>query len=219
MICSSANVVWLLRHENVSVARRSANLAIVFALGLLLSLCGCEVGPQLVELPSPPAEVPPANLPLGLRQENWADRNGSGSCVIASSIYHFRWQNQEQLATYFRRSYAGGQTATSIREKWRAAKIPFVSTESGDPDFLEWASRTRRGAIIWYFPSHCVHFCGYGIVDGQEVALLCDNNRVRNYIRIPKREFLANWRGYGGFACTALLPPAPPLPSVGYEVQ
>lgn len=199
----------------------------VFAFALLVS-AGCIDESRLVRLPNQPPEVPPSNLPLPLRQKNWVDSRGSGSCVIASSVYHFRWMGQPEIANHFRKSYAGGQTDTSIKAKWKAAGIPFACTGDksydrsatmayGDPDFLEWASDTRRGAIIWYFDSHCVNFCGYSKIDGQEFALLCDNNRIDKFIRIPKQQFLKNWRGYGGFACTALLPPAPCLPYEGYQ--
>jgi hypothetical protein len=52
---------------------------------LLLCVCGC-VESRLVELPPPPKEIPSANIPDSLRYKNWPDRNGSGSCVIASSV-------------------------------------------------------------------------------------------------------------------------------------
>lgn len=185
---------------------------------LLLAVAGCSVpAEQWIALPLAAPEVPPMNPPIGMRQTNWVSATGSGSCVIASSVTHFRWQNQEQLAQKFRASYAGGQTASSIKQKWRDANIPFIAHENGDPSFLEWASKTRRGAIIWYFPNHCVNFCGYSMIDGREHAMLCDNNRITNYIRIPKDQFIRDWRGYGGFACTALLSPAPSLPHAGFK--
>lgn len=187
-------------------------------LTLLLVTAGCSTSESWRELPDAPPEVPPANLPLSLREKNWTSASGSGSCVIASTVYHLRWNGKPQIAQIFRDNYAGGQTATSIQQKWKAAGIPYACTESGDPDFLEWASNTRRGAIIWYFDSHCVHFCGFSRINNREYALLCDNNRVANYIRIPKEQFLREWRGYGGFACSTLFPPAPSLPYQGYEV-
>jgi len=186
---------------------------------LILLAVGCGRGAKVVQLPAPPVEVPAANLPVGLRPWNWTDAKGSGSCVIASSVYHLRWQHKLALADGFRKSYAGGQTADSIKRIWSVNRIPFVFTEAGDPSFLEWASETRRGAIIWYFPSHCVHFCGFSSRNGQEFALLNDNNRVQNYIWIPKQEFLKNWRGYGGFAASALFSPVGPLLYPGYEVR
>lgn len=195
------------------------NFALRVCLLASLALVGCAPEPQWVSLPSVPPEVPPVNVPLSLRQTNWPDARGSGSCVIASSISHLHWCNRPDLAARFRASYAGGQTASSIQRIWQANGLPYVCTEDGDPTFLEWASRTRRGAILWYFPSHCCTFCGYSVVDGVEHAMILDNNRVRQFIRIPKREFLTRWRGYGGFAMTAILPPAPPLPSRGYEVR
>lgn len=194
----------------------NTNLKLLVVLVGFMLFAGCST-PSLIALPDAPPEIPPANLPLPLRQKNWVDSRGSGSCVIASSVYHFRWCNRPEVADFFRKKYAGGQTSTSIQEKWKAAGIPYAATEAGDPDFLEWASNTRRGAIIWYFDRHCVHFCGFSKINNREYALLCDNNRVENYIRIPKEQFLREWRGYGGFACSTLLPPAPSLPYQGYE--
>ncbi len=185
----------------------------------LIAVCGCDSTPAVRPVKPPPLEVPAANLPRPLREWNWTDRNGAGSCVIASSVYHLRWQDKLSIADRLRRTYAGGQTATSIRNIWTREGIPHVYTEAGDPAFLDWASRTRRGAIIWYFPSHCVHFCGFSMVDGQEFAVLNDNNRIDGMIKIPRSEFLRNWRGYGGFACTALFAPSPPLPWPAYEPE
>jgi hypothetical protein len=42
---------------------------------------------------------------------------------------------------------------------------------------------------------------------------------VQNYIWIPKQEFLKSWRGYGGFAASALYSPVGPLLYPGYEVR
>ena len=183
----------------------------------ILSLVGCD-GPQWVEI-TRPAEVPIANVPAKLRQTNWEDKNGSGSCVIASSISVFRWHNMDELAAYFRKAYAGGQTANSVKSIWARHKIPFRVEEDGNPEFLDWCSDTRRPAIIWFFPSHCVTFVGFSRgADGREVAWLLDNNRVQQFIPIEKNTFIRAWRGYGGFAMASMTEPAPPLPFTGYEV-
>ena len=193
----------------------------IVLVGLLLCFAGCEQT-QWREIIRKDTEVPVANVPKQLRQTNWADAKGSGSCVIASSCSVFQWSNRPDLATKFRKSYAGGQTDSSIKTKWKAANIDFVApttdSEYGDPEALQWASDTRRAAIIWYFPNHCVTFCGFGKHEGTEVAWLLDNNRVERFIPIEKRKFLADWRGiYGGFYAIPLLTPAPSLPYVGYE--
>lgn len=205
---------------------RTANWIVATAFLLLAVGCEARTG-RWYELPAPPPEIPVVNLPRAMRPHNWTDARGSGSCVIASSVFHFHWQNRPDLAEFFRKSYAGGQTADSIEKKWRAAGIPFASTynpdprldHSGDPEFLDWASRSRRGAIIWFFDSHCVHFCGFARIGTEEFAILNDNNREANFIRIPKIEFLKRWRGYGGYACTALLSPAPSMPFRGFSQQ
>lgn len=198
-------------------------------LCLLVSV-GC-VESRLVELPAPPKEIPAANIPDSLRYKNWPDRNGSGSCVIASSCSAFEWANRPDLAAKFRKTYAGGQTESSIIQKYRENRVSFVATQSpevanrsgtwryGDPGILEWCSATRRACIIWYFPNHCVTFVGFSVWNGQEVAWLLDNNRKERFIPIPKDQFLTEWRGkYGGFAAVPLLTPAPSLPYKGFEV-
>jgi hypothetical protein len=218
---------WLKRlRSTVTTTKRGAltfafKAAAVLCLAVLLAGCaGLEQleRPEVVPLPPPAAEVPVVDLPTVLREWNWTDRNGSGSCVHASTVYHLRWQNQLELARQWRQTYAGGETATSIQRLWAGSQIPYVATEAGDPDFLDWATRTRRGAIIWFFPRHCVHFCGWSTIDGRTYALLCDNNRVERYLRVPREEFIRRWREYGGFAATALFAPAPPLPWPAYQL-
>jgi hypothetical protein len=189
---------------------------------LLVSLCvGCDQ--QWRELSAMFVETPAANVPSKLRQKNWPDRNGSGSCVIASSCSVLQWHNRPDLAAKFRKTYAGGQTEKTITDIWKAHKIPYIAPrtneEYGDPELLQWASDTRRAAIIWYFANHCVTFCGFSVHQGQEVAWLLDNNRIERFIPIPKKQFLTEWRGrYGGWAAVPLLTPAPSLPFPGYEV-
>lgn len=187
---------------------------------LLLFVVGCTDGNGWRELPAAPPEVPVANVPKSLHQKNWPDSRGSGSCVIASSCSAFQWMNRPDLAELFRKKYAGGQTESSIKSKWRANGIPFVATETdeehGDPAILEWATKTRRAAIIWYFPNHCVTFVGFGQWQGREVAWLLDNNRIHQFIPIEKDTFIRNWRKFGGFAAVPMERPVPPRPYPGY---
>jgi hypothetical protein len=193
--------------------------AVIVAL-CLACLLGCDAEPPrplVVPNPPPPAEIPVANLPLLLREWNWTDARGSGSCVHASTVYHLRWQHQLARAEHWRKTYAGGETATSILAKWRREGIPYDKTEEGDPAFLDRVTATRRGAIIWFFPYHCVHFCGFATVDGKQYGVVCDNNRIEKYLRIPREEFITKWREYGGFAASALYSPLPPLPWTAYR--
>jgi hypothetical protein len=192
---------------------------------LAIAICavaGCEE--RWIELPAPVKETPAANVPMKLRQPNWPDRNGSGSCVIASSCSVFQWSNRPDLAAKFRKSYAGGQTETSIKQKYRANNVQFIAPERdneyGDPGYLQWVSDTRRACIIWYFDSHCVTFCGFSKYNGKEVAWLLDNNRVQQFIPIERNQFIREWRTkYGGFCGIPLMTPAPQIPWQAYEVQ
>ncbi|MEM9367520.1 MAG: hypothetical protein AAGD07_16125 [Planctomycetota bacterium] len=193
---------------------RSA-LALI-ALSLCIAFCGCKPNIELAKPPKP--ERPDAvNLPVELREWNWVDGRRQGSCAVASSISMMRWHNQMAAADYMRRNFGGGQTESSLKRKLDSMidagyPVSYVSTSNGDPHFLEWASKTRRGAVLFFFPRHCVTFCGFSTDDrGREVALLLDNNRVRTFLAIPKDQFLRDWRNkYTGFALTLIGPPIPP---------
>jgi hypothetical protein len=131
-----------------------------------------------------------------------------------------KWLGEDALAKKWQKTYAGGETAISILKYWSAAGIPYCSTLnartyecSGDPAFLRWASDTRRGAIIWWKPSHCCIFAGIEVINGKEYAMILDNNTPNKFDDpVPLDEFITLWRKYGGFAATPVLTPTGPLP-------
>ena len=81
---------------------------ILFALVLLASVAGCEVGenfgPSAVK-----KERPTVNVPAVLRQSNWRGPQGQGSCVHASMISLFRWQYRLKTADHWRQTYGDGE--------------------------------------------------------------------------------------------------------------
>lgn len=205
----------------------------VAILLLALLATGCEKEIQYVSNTPPPPEVPRVNLPEAMRQKNWTSRTaakyGQGSCVHASTVMAFRWQNEIELAEKWRRSYSGGETASSILSKYRSNRIPYCALtvydqseqnpdRFGNPEFLEWASETRRGAIIWFKPSHCCFFVGFCFRNGREEAVIIDNNSISRFEYYEKMDFLRKWRSYGGFAATPIIsPPAAPIPWKSYR--
>jgi hypothetical protein len=206
-----------------------------FAVALVL-FCGCSVGctpadvDQLAQIGiapiQPVAEIPGANLPVEMRPKNWTDAGGSGSCVNASTVHNLRWANQPALADYWRRTYAGGETDTSIRRAHDANALPYYFTRSADMSFLQWVTDTRRSALVWYYPSHCINFSGFHRdpskpTDPTVYAWLCDNNRPSRFIRVPADTFAQKWAGYGGFGLALAAPPVPPplFPATYSRVQ
>lgn len=151
-------------------------------------------------------ETPVMNLPYLLRTWNW----GGGSCVHASTINCLRWQGQDALADWWRKLYVGGESYSGLTAKLQKSGIYWAGTYQGDVEFLEWACRTRRGAIIFYYPNHSVNLVH---LDANKAYLL-DNNRPKEYIPIDRKEFIYNWKSYGGVAVTPVCSPAPPLPWV-----
>lgn len=150
-----------------------------------------------------PREIPAVNLPLEWRCKNY---NG-GSCVCASTISVLRWQNRLDLADALRKICSGGQSASSIQRHVNAIGVRFACTTSGDVAFLDWACRTRRGATIFWKPSHSCTLVDLTATH----AVVLDNNHVDRYEYTPRDEFIRRWKGFGGFALTPLLPPSPPL--------
>ncbi len=149
-----------------------------------------------------PYGLPPMQLPPSMRERNYS----GGSCVHASMEMCLRWQGFEELADWWRQKYHGGEHASGLISKAEAAGLRFAATTNGDANFLEWASRTRRGAVIFYKPSHSIVFCGY---DG-ETAVLLDNNAIGDFERVPKATFVQRWKGFGGFALSPVATPRPP---------
>ena len=152
----------------------------------------------------PYKDVPPVDVPKALRQANYA----GGSCNHASLITVLRWQGLEDPARKWRQNYAGGADVTDLADIADGLGLRFAYTNGGDAGFLEWCSRTRRGAAIHYYPGHAVTFLGY--VGAQ--AVLVNNNDTTHLIHVPKTEFIAAWKGYGGKAITVVYSPAPPRP-------
>ena len=146
------------------------------------------------------------DLPAAMRESNW----GGGSCVHASTVMVLRWQGQEELADWWRATYAGGESDSGLESKCERAGLRWAYTDRGDEAFLDWCSRTHRGATIFYFPNHSICFCGF---EGENAVLL-DNNHVDDYLRIPRADFVRAWKGYGGFALTVVYSPPPPAPWV-----
>lgn len=202
--------------EAAMTNRRPPAIAAAILCLAAIAAGGCHDAPvpapdQLVRNPVPPPEVPSANLPEPMRPHNWVDAGGSGSCANASTVYSLRWEGMPEKADWWRNNHAGGETATSLRRKHDAAGLAYVYTEAADPSFLEWCTRTRRPAVIWFFTSHAINFAGFHKgADGQTYAHLCDNNRPSRFITIEKSEFVRRWKGYGGFGLAILASPAPP---------
>ncbi len=132
-----------------------------------------------------------------------------GSCVHCSLQEVLHHQGQDELADWWRKTYRGGERATSLIRKLERLDIPFAYTMTGDPAFLEWVSETQRMAVIFYKPMHAITFVGFV---GDKAKVL-DNNRPDQYEYIDKAIFLYTWKTYySGFALTTVYdPPAPPM--------
>lgn len=144
-----------------------------------------------------------ADLPYELRMKNW----GGGSCVHASTIDALEWTGQHEMAVYWRQAYIGGESLSGLVAKAEKNNLAYAYTGSGDAAFLDWASRTRRWATIFFKPNHSINFCGWA-ENGD--AILLDNNATKDYERVPHDRFISAWKGYGGVAWVPVYSPTPP---------
>lgn len=161
----------------------------------------------------PPAGTPQGvvmDVPPALRTSNW----GGGSCVHAATVTLLRWHGLDEMADWWRATYAGGESSDRLVQRMEAAGLRYAYTADGDVRFLEWCCRTGRGAGLFYKPRHAINLVG---LDDQ-YAYLLDNNstnypeRVGHWERVPRADFELRWRGYGGFAWSLVYSPPPPLP-------
>jgi hypothetical protein len=212
--------------------RRAALAAIAATPAALAALASTGQEPnveqQVRSLPLA-AEVPDGtylgvvlNLPPELRTRNW----GGGSCVHASNINLLKNVGMYELADWWRRTYSGGEYDSRLIDRLEKAGVRYAFAHGGEDanrdgrddgeQFLEWCIRTRRGAGIFYKPSHSINIIG---LDAQ-FAYLLDNNatdypeRNGHPERVERREFFRRWHGFGGFAWTLVYDPPPPAPFV-----
>lgn len=185
----------------------------------LACLVGCEEIVTVRMLPQPEPDIPTCNLPLELRQKNWLGRQGQGSCVYASLVNHVRWLNLPELADKVRRTYGDGEYETRLKQNLDHLGVKYASVSNADPRFLDWCDIERRGAILWWKPSHCCTFVGWVTKpDGRQYAAILDNNRIEGFELTEREQFIRLWAGYGGFALCVLNDPANHIPYRSYEL-
>jgi hypothetical protein len=186
---------------------------------LLVSLFGCDqMRPRrAIALPVPAVEQPPCNLPGSLHIRNWLGPLNQGSCCHASLKNHALWHNDFAFVANW--PHADGEYASRLRQRLDAAGYDYAFTEKADPRFLDWCSRERHGAVLWWKPSHACTFMGWVQGnDGKQYATILDNNYPGKFEYTEREQFIRLWAGYGGFALSLLQPPTISLPYRSYEV-
>jgi hypothetical protein len=149
------------------------------------------------------------DIPEQWRRRNWIGDRGQGSCVHASLVHLLHWQGRHQLADWWQRRYANGETADGLASKLESAGVKFAETRDGDETFLEWAIRTRRGAaVVVQRGAHMVNLVGLD----DRVARILDSNSPERIHELPRAEFLREWKASGGWAVTPVGAPPPPNP-------
>lgn len=187
-------------------------LILLFGVLVLLMLSSEKADTKPVRPYTPEIGFQAVDIPQEFRCRNW----GGGSCVHASTVSKLRYHGYHDLADWWRRSYIGGEWVAcpdcgfTLIQKLDKAGVPYAYTNTGNPQILDDASRTRRAAVITYKPRHAINFLGYVNKGGITYARLLDNNRTGAYEYVEKNRFLRAWRGYGGNAVVLLLDPPPP---------
>jgi len=149
--------------------------------------------------------IPPADFPAEIRTKNYGR---GGSCMHASMITLLRWHGLDDWADWWRSRYAHGESGRGLIHKAEAAGLRIAYEANGDTAFLEWCSRTRRGAVMPYMSKHALNFVRF---EGDRAVLL-NNNHVGEYLYVPREKFVKEWQRRGGFALTLVYPTATPPP-------
>lgn len=143
-------------------------------------------------------------LPPNIREHNW----GGGSCVHASTVMLFRYQRKYEMASYWRRTYSGGETFPGLVQKLDANNIKWAGTiGKNNVAFLEWAIRTKRGAMVTTMGG--AHMILLVHLDKNNAGFI-DNNSPEKIIWKSRSDFLRDWSDSNSWGLTVVYSPPPP---------
>jgi hypothetical protein len=210
--------------EGFFMNRNPLIIAIPCLLVVAVLLSHPKAKPVIPELPTIiPGTLDWKYLP---QAKGWADlapeyrehNYGGGSCGHASTESAFRWPGSidpimMQQAALWRSKYGGGENDRGHEIKLKASGLKYVMTRDGDTELLEWLVTTRRMAWIAYKPSHMINLCGRIESNGKRYAILLDNNHTEEFEYVEWDTFVQRWKGFGGWAGTAVYDPPPPIPT------
>lgn len=139
----------------------------------------------------------------------WRIRNRNGSCGHCSTAMHLRWLQLFDQGDQWWSNYRGGEYFQRHLGRLRRAGVKFIYTEDGDPAIIDYAIRTRRGAIVYDMPRHIRNMQG-----GQAGNVyVLDNNAISRLQPIERRRWERRWKQVSGIAIVVLSgSPPPPVP-------
>ena len=142
------------------------------------------------------------------RVVNWIGDRNEGSCVHASLVNLLHWQGRHQLADRWQATHGNGQSALGLAIDLKNAAVEYRSSQGGNEEFVAWACRTRRGAVVPFGPNHAVSLVGLD----SKTATIMDPNKPDRPFQVDRAAFVADWKSRGGWAVTPLGTPAAPSP-------
>ena len=139
----------------------------------------------------------------------WRVRNPDGSCGHCSTAMHLRWLQQFDKADQWWGKYRRGEYWQRHLGRLRNEGIKYIATSDGDERILDYAIRSRRGAVVYWPSFHIVNFQGQA---GTDIVIL-DNNRIQRMERHERNDWVRRWRRVSGCAFVILSgSPPPPVP-------
>lgn len=164
----------------------------IYAAILALTLCATSLQAQVADL-----------------APEWRIRNRGGSCGHCSTAMHLRWLQLFDEGDRWWNTYRGGEHFERHLGRLRRAGVKFIYTDSGDVRLIDYAIRSRRGAIVYDAPLHIRNFQGQR---GNSVLIL-DNNLISRMQPIERNRWIRQWQRISGIAIVILSgSPPPPVP-------
>jgi hypothetical protein len=122
---------------------------------------------------------------------------------------HLRWLQLFDKGDKWWNTYRGGETFRRHVSRLRQAGVKFIYTDDGDTRLIDYAIKSRRGAIVYDVPSHIRNMQG----GNESTVYILDNNRISEMQPRERRRWERRWQQVSGIAIVVVSSsPPPPVP-------
>lgn len=137
-------------------------------------------------------------------------RNPDGSCVHCSTVHQLHWLGLHDKGQQWKSRYRRGESPGPHRSKMQREGLNYLMTSDGDIRVIEYGLASRRFVGVTWGGAHCVNLVGRINHNGQQYAVILDNNQIHKFKYQPWDSFIAEWKRCGGWAFVITSGEVPP---------